>query len=39
MNAKDFSLEVGDVKYRRGGSNIDWDGLRMPEILRWSGGI
>lgn len=39
MNAKDFSFEFGDVKYRRDGSNLDWNGPRMPEILRRSGGI
>jgi hypothetical protein len=36
MNVKDFSFEFGDVKHSRDGSNPE---LRMPEILRWSGGI
>jgi hypothetical protein len=41
MNATVSSFEFDDVKYRRDGdvSNLDWNGLRMPEILRWSGGI
>lgn len=39
MNATVSSSKFDDAKYRRNGSNLDWNGLRMPEILRWSGGI
>jgi hypothetical protein len=41
MNATDFSFEFDDAKYRREGdvSNLDRNGLRMPEVLWWSGGF
>jgi hypothetical protein len=39
MNAQGFSFEFGDVKCRRDGRNLAWNGPRMPDVLRRSGGI